>query len=114
MKKKTNYIIAAYYDGEEYLDECCLLGWNGREDYYCTDFYGNDILTPKGNVKKNDNGLIWTSTHCSVYVGETYEDCEDHAKWGNREELECVVCKIEKDQFGDWKVLPVENTTVSI
>ena len=104
--KKTNYVVVAYYDGEHYLDECCLLGWNGREDYYCTDFYGDDIITPKGNVKKNDRGLIWTSTHTSVYVGETLEYCEDHAKWGNLEGLECRVCKIEKDSNGDLIVIP--------
>ena len=105
--KKTNYVVVAYYDNEEYLDECCLLGWNGREDYYCTDYYGDDIITPKGNIKKNDRGLIWTSTHTSVYVGETFEDCEDQAKWGNREGLECVVCRLEKDADDNWKVIPV-------
>ena len=98
MKKelrKTNYVIVAYYEGEEYLDDCCLLGWNGREDYICTDYYGDSIMTPKGNVKKNDRGLIWTSTHCSVYVGETYEDCKQYMEMGNREGCNCKVCKIE-------------------
>lgn len=101
--KKTNYVVVAYYDNEEYLKDCCLLGWNGYEDYYCTAFYGADIITPKNNIKKNRYGLIDTSTHTSVYVGETYEDCKEYCD----EDLECVVCKLEQDSNGDWKVIPI-------
>ena len=107
MLKNTNYVVVAYYDGEEYLEDCCLLGWSGREDYYCTDFYGDDILTPKGNVKKNKNGLIWTSAHCSVYVGETYDECKTYMDMGNREGLNCRVCKLEKDQDGEIRVISI-------
>jgi hypothetical protein len=105
--KKTNYVVVAYYDNEEYLDDCCLLGWNGREDWFDTDYYGYEITTPKNNIKKNDCGLIWMNTHTSVYVGETYENCKDYCDMGNREDLECVVCKLEKDTDGKWKVIPV-------
>lgn len=105
--KKTNYIIAVCYDDEEYLEECCLLGWSCREDYYCTDYYGDDIMTAAGNVKKNENGLIWTSKHTSVYVGETYEDCKHYMELGNRDGLDCRICKLEKDLVGDIRVIPV-------
>jgi hypothetical protein len=105
--KKTNYVVVVYYDNEEYLEDCCLLGWDGREDYYCTNFYGSDIITSKNNIKKNDCGIINTSTYCCVCVGETYEDCKDDCDMGNREDLECVVCKLEKDTDDKWKVIPI-------
>ena len=105
--KKTNYVVVAHYDGERYLDECCLLGWNNREDWIDTDSYGSDIITPAGNIKNNKYGLIKVSTHTSVYVGETYDDCKTYCDMGNREGLECVVCKIEKDLFDEIKVIPV-------
>ena len=105
--RKTNYVVVAYYEDEEYLEDCCLLGWNGREDYVCTDYYGCDIMTPSGNVKKNKNGLIWTSTHNSVYVGETLDECRTYEEMGNREGLNCRVCKLEKDLFGDIRVISI-------
>jgi hypothetical protein len=110
--KKTNYIVAAHYNGENYLEDCCLLGWNNREDWFDTDYYGYDILTPKNNIKKNNCGLIWVDAHTSVYVGETYEECKTYCDMGNREGLECVVCKIEKDSNNSLIVVPVESTSI--
>lgn len=105
--KKTNYVVVAYYDNEEYLEDCCLLGWDGREDYYCTSFYGSDIITSKNNIKKNDCGIINTSAYCCVLASDTFEECKHDCDMGNREDLECVVCKLEKDSDDKWKVIPI-------
>jgi hypothetical protein len=105
--KKTNYIVAAHYNGENYLEDCCLLGWNSREDWIDTDYYGDDITTPAGNIKKNKYGLIKVSTHTSVYVGETYDNCKTYCDMGNREGLDCRVCKIERDSNNNLIVIPV-------
>lgn len=106
--KKTNYVVVAYYDNEEYLEDCCLLGWNSREDWIDTDYYGDAIMTPAGNIKKNKFGiLIKVSTHTSVYVGETYDDCKTYCDMGNQEGLNCRICKLEKDTDGNWKVIPI-------
>lgn len=106
-KSKTNYVIVVYYNNEEYLEDCYLLGWNCRDDYYSTDYCGDDIITPKNNIKKNENDLIWVSTNTSVYAGETIEDCLEQAECGNREGLKCMICKLEKDEDENWKVIPV-------
>ena len=105
--KKTNYIVAAHYNGESYLEDCCLLGWNSREDWIDTDYYGDDITTSAGNIKNNKYGLIKVSTHTSVYVGETYENCKTYCDMGNREGLDCRVCKVEKDSNNNLIVIPV-------
>ena len=110
MKKelrKTNYVIVANYDNEQFLDECCLLGWNNRHDWFDTDYMGYEILTSTGKVKNNKNGLIKTSSDTSVYVGETFDDCKLYMEMGNREGLNCRVCKLEKDQFGEIKVISI-------
>ena len=114
-QNKTNYVIATYYDGEHYLEECCLLGWNNNEDWYSTDYYGSDIITEKGNLKRNSGGFIWITKHESITVGETYDECKRYCELGNKEGYECVVCKIELDSNNDWIVIPVkiENDPVS-
>ena len=105
--KKTNYVIVAQYDGEQFLDECVLLGWSCRDDWYSTDYMGYEITTPRNNIKKNNQGTIWMSSMESVSVGETFEDCKETCELANREGYECRICKLEKDEFNNWLVLPV-------
>ena len=82
--KKTNYVVVAHYDGERYLDECCLLGWNGREDYYCTDFYGDDITEAEKKTAEalvNANALNFNGEVVEVTFTDNAKKLKEVIKW---------------------------------
>ena len=107
--KKTNYVIVMDYSKESYLEEAYLLGWNNNEDWFDTGIDSRDIMTPAGDVKKNHWGLIDVDSHSSAYVGETFEDCADYANDARKEGYECTVCRLEKDDEGNIRLIPVED-----
>ena len=104
--KKTNYVVVVDYEEGQYLEDCCLLGWNCKYDWFDCDTCGWEILTPTGRVKKNTWGLININKDVAIYVGETADSCKDYADSGNRESYDCTVCKLEKDG-DDWMLIPV-------
>lgn len=106
--KKTNYVVVVDYEEGQTLEECLLLGWSCKYDWFDCETYGYEILTPTGRVRKNDWGLININKDVAVYVGETEEDCKDYAESGNREDYNCTVCKLEKDD-DVWTLVPVES-----
>lgn len=105
--RTTNYVVVVDYVEGQTLENCFLLGWNNKYDWYDTDTCGFEILTPKGNVKKNEYGMmIHIDRWVSVYVGETIDNCKSYSDDGNKEGYDCTVCKLEKS--GDeWLLIPV-------
>lgn len=104
--KKTNYVVAVDYEEGQTLEECHLLGWDCKYDWFDSDTCGWEILTPTGRVKKNKWNLIDINKDVVVYVGETVDGCKDYADSGNREGYDCTICKVEKDG-DDWMLIPV-------
>ena len=104
--KKTNYVVVVDYEEGQTLEECFLLGWDCKYDWFDGDTCGDEILTPTGRVKKNKWNLIDINNDVAVYVGETVDGCKDYADSGNREGYNCTVCKVEKDG-DDWMLIPV-------
>jgi hypothetical protein len=105
--KKTNYVIVVGYEENQILDDCLLLGWSCKYDWFDCETYGYEILTPTGRVKKNGWGLININKDVAVYVGETADYCKDYADSGNREGYNCTICKLEKYN-DEWILVPVE------
>lgn len=103
---KTNYVIVTDYEEGQYLEEAYLLGWDHNTDWFATDIDSRDIMTPKGNIKKNRNGFLDVDSHTSTYVGETSKDLFDYAKSAREEGYDCTVCRLEKDEDGDWILIP--------
>lgn len=110
---KTNYVIVVDYDeNNPYLEDNYLLGWSNKYDWYDCDTTGDEIMTPKGNIKKCKYSLlIDIDRWVSVYVGTEIKDCLDYCKGGNEEGYDCTVCKLEKDSDGEWIVVPVHTYT---
>jgi hypothetical protein len=105
--KPTNYVIVVDYNSrDQYLDNQSLLGWDNETDWYDHYTDGDDIITPKGNIKRNRFGLILIG-NVGVYVGENQSDVQSYSDDGNKEGYDCTVCKIEKDSDGEWIVVPV-------
>ncbi len=105
--KKTNYVVVVNYCSE-YLEDNCLLGWNNKYDWYDNDTFGDEILTPKGNVKKNNGITIDIDRWVSVYVSETIDWCRECCRDGNHEGYDCTVCKLEKKD-DEWLLIPVDD-----
>lgn len=103
---KTNYVIVMDYEEGQYLEEVYLLGWDHNTDWFATDIDSRDIMTPKGNIKKNRSGFLEIDSHTSIYVGEMSKDLFEHAKSAINEGYECTVCRLEKDEDGDWVLIP--------
>lgn len=104
--RQTNYVIVVGYEDGQTLDDCWLLGWSNKYDWFDTDTCGEEILTKSGRVKKNDCGLIKIDRWVSVYVGETVDYCKSYCDDGNKEGYNCTVCKLEKNG-DDWNLIPV-------
>lgn len=105
-KKNTNYVIVVDYVEGQTLEECFLLGWNNKYDWFDTDTCGWEILTKTGRVKKNKFGLIEIDRWVSVYVGETEDYCRSYSDSGNTEGYDCTVCRLEKKD-DEWLLIPV-------
>ncbi len=108
--KKTNFVIstnAAETEDGMYLDELWLLGWDNNTDWFC-DIDSQDIMTPKGNVKKCQYGsMIHTSRHETAYVGSELEDVEDACKQAIDEGYNCCICRLEKDPDNNIRIVRV-------
>ena len=105
--KNTNYVLVSDYEGEEYLSDCQLLGWNNKYDWFDNDTCGFEILTKTGRVKKNKYGLLLDIDRwVSVYVSDEISPLVSHCDSGNNEGYDCVICKLEKDG-NDYKLIPV-------
>ena len=104
--KTTNFVVVVDYEEGQTLEDCCLLGWNNKYDWFDCDTYGDEIITPKGRIKKNEFGLIDIDKWVSVYVGEEQKDCQDYSDDGNKEGYDCTVCRLEKNG-DDWNLIPV-------
>jgi hypothetical protein len=57
-KKNTNYVVVVDYKEGQTLEDCYLLGWSNKYDWFDCDTCGDEILTSTGRVKKNKYGLI--------------------------------------------------------
>lgn len=107
--KNTNFVIstnAAETEDGMYLDELWLLGWDSNTDWFC-DIDSQDIMTPLGNVKKNQSGFIHTSRHETAYVGEDLEDVEDCCQSARDEGYDCCICRLEKDPDNNIRIFKV-------
>ena len=102
---KTIYAVACYYDENDYPDDTLLLGWNGRTDWFDTDYSLNDALDGDGNLLDSHCGLIDVSKDTSIYVGETIDDVKSYAESACEEGIEAVVVKIEITD-DEIKVIP--------
>lgn len=108
--KQTNFVVCSNASEVEdgfYLDEIWLLGWDSNTDWY-TNIDSQEIMTPKGNVKKCEYGfMIQTSRHEAAYVGNTVKNCQDACDGGNKEGYDCCICRLEKDDTGAIRVFKV-------
>lgn len=107
--KNTNFVIstnAAETEDGMYLNELWLLGWDSDTDWFC-DIDSQDIMTPLGNVKKNQFGLIHTSRHETAYVGEDLEDVEKICKEVLNAGYDCCICRLEKDPENNVRIFKV-------
>ena len=104
--KQTNYVVVVDYREGQTLEDCWLLGWNNKYDWYDCDTCGDEILTPTGRVKKNNGIVIDIDRWVGVYVSETEEWCRECSNDGNKEGYDCTVCKLEKSSDG-WLLVPI-------
>jgi hypothetical protein len=110
MSRKTNYVIVVDFDEDNnYLEDQYLLGWNNMYDWFDTDTVGDEIIETDGSIKQNEFGLIEINRWVMIYVsdGQYLDELRDTCKSGNEEDINCTVCKIEKDSDGEWIVVPV-------
>ena len=107
VKKNTNFVVVVDCVEGQTLEDCYLLGWNNKYDWFDCDTCGWEILTKTGRVKKNNYGLlIEIDSWVSVYVGEKESDCRSYSDSGNREGYDCTVCRLEKKD-DEWLLIPV-------
>lgn len=105
----TNFVIVVDFDpNNNYLSDQCLLGWNNKYDWFDSDTCGDEIITPKNRIKRNqDNLLISINRRVSVYVSETESNLKDCCDDGNEEGYHCTICRLEKDSDNEWIVVPI-------
>ena len=104
----TNFVIVVDYDeNNPYLDDNYLLGWNNNYDWFDCDTVGDAIINSDSTIKNNEHGLIEIDRWTSVYVGETAEDCTEYCNAANKEDINCIVCRLVLDNEGQWTVVPV-------
>jgi hypothetical protein len=107
--KKTNFVVcscASEVEDGMYLDELWLLGWDNNTDWFC-NIDSQDIMTPTGRVKKNEFGIIHTSSHEAAYVGFEQKDCQSYCGDAIKEGYDCCICRLEKDDVGAIRVYKV-------
>ena len=105
--KSTNFVIVVDFNpNDTYLENQSLLGWDNDTDWFDHYTDGDEIITPKNNIKKNKWGLIHIGS-IGLYVGETQSDVQSYSDDGNKEGYDCTVCRLEKDSNDDWIVVPV-------
>lgn len=105
-KNNTNYVIVVDYEEGQTLEDCYLLGWSSKYDWFDCDTCGDEILTPTGKVKKNEFGILQINRNVGVYIGEFIENIVDHYTSSLSEGIDSVICKLEnKDNV--WNLVPV-------
>ena len=108
--KQTNFVIstnAAETEDGMYLDELWLLGWDNHTDWY-TEIDSQDIMTPKGNVKKCEyNCMIQVNSHEAAYVSNTLDGCQSYCEDAIDEGYDCCICRLEKDDVGAIRIYKV-------
>jgi hypothetical protein len=105
--RPTNFVIVVDFDPKNtYLDSQSLLGWDNDTDWFDHYTDGDEIITPKNNIKKNKWSLIQIGS-VGLYVGEKQSNVQSYSDSGNREGYDCTVCKLEKDSNDEWRVVPV-------
>ena len=104
--KPTNFVVVVDYEEGQTLEDCLLLGWNNKYDWFDCETCGDEILTPTGKVMKNKFGLIEIDRWVSVYVGEEQSSVQSYSDDGNKEGYDCTVCRLEKNG-DDWNLIPV-------
>jgi hypothetical protein len=108
--KQTNYVIVVdFEEGNNYLQDQLLLGWNSIYDWYDTDTSGDELINTDGSIKQNQFGLIEIDSLTMIYGSDEsgLSDLQDHCQGGNKEGLNCILCKIVKDSNDEWIVVPV-------
>ena len=105
--RNTNYVVVVDFVEGQTLEDCMLLGWNNKYDWYDTDTCGWEIQNEDGSVKQNEFGLlIHINDFVAVYVGEKESNCRSYSDDANKEGYDCTVCRLEK--VGDeWTLIPV-------
>ena len=106
--KQTNYVVVMDFIDGMTLTDCCLLGWDNKTDWYDTDTYGEEILTPSGRVRKNNGCTIDITNWIGVYVSETESWCKEVAADGRKEGYDCTACKLVKNG-SDYDLISVED-----
>jgi len=105
---KTIYAVACYYDENDIPDDTILLGWNGRTDWFDTDYSLNDALDEDGNLLDIHSSLLLdVSKDTSLYVSETIDYVKSYAEDARKEGIEAVVVKIEITD-DEIKIVPQE------
>lgn len=102
---EKTYVAVMDYEGEDYLDNVFVLGWNNDEDWFGYE-NGDDLLTKNNNLKRHSNGLVFVG-ETGLYIEENQDHIEDYAKSARDEGYDCVTCEIFKDDEGEWKVKKV-------
>ena len=105
--RPTNFVIVVDFDPDNvYLENQSLLGWDNDTDWFDPYTYGDEIITPKNNIKRNRRGLIQVGKVC-LYVGEKQSNVKLYSDDGNDEGYNCTICKLERNSDDDWIVVPV-------
>ena len=106
-KKATNFVVVVDYEEGRTLEDCYLLGWNNKYDWFDCDTCGWEIQNEDGSVKQNEWGLlIKINDSVAVYVGENESNCRSYSDDAIREGYDCTVCRLEKTE-DDWNLIPV-------
>lgn len=106
MKETKFVIVVDYVDGQT-LNNCYLLGWDCKTDWFNTNIYGSEILNDDGTVKKHKFNWIDIDNNSCAYVGETFDDCLDPATDALKEDYYCIICKLEKVD-DDYNLIPID------
>ena len=101
MKEKT-YVAVMDYDGETYLDNVFVLGWDNDTDWFDYDT-GDELLTKNNNLKRHPHGLVHVG-EVGLYIEENQKNIEDYAESARREGYDFTTCELFKDNDGEWKV----------
>ena len=105
--RPTNFVIVVDFDPDNvYLKNQSLLGWDNDTDWLDPYTYGDKIITPKNNIKRNRRGLIQVGK-VGLYVGEKQSNVKLYSDDGNDEGYNCTICKLERNSDDDWIVVPV-------
>ena len=76
--KNTNYVVVVDYEDGQTLEDCFLLGWDNKYDWFDSDTCGWEIVDDNDSIKKNDWGLIKIDDYVAVYVGEEISSCKSY------------------------------------